>query len=211
MAGPRPFDRALDAYLAHLRVERGLSAHTLDAYARDLGTLRAFVDAEAIGLDELDTAAMSGWLLTLSRKGLSARSQARHLSAARGLFRWLLDERILRVDPTAKIDAPKLLAKIPSVLGRGDVAALLSMPDRAIRRGRRDAAMLHTLYAAGLRVSELCCLPMSDVNLDAGYLTAFGKGDKRRLVPLGVPARKRIEAWLRTGRRGRSRTSRRSS
>jgi integrase/recombinase XerD len=154
------------------------------------------LEKEGIELGEVDAAAISGWLLQLSRRRLSARSQARHLSAARGLFKWLLAEREIKRDPTELVDSPKLLSKLPNVLTRAEVAGLLALPDMQTRRGRRDSAMLHTMYAAGLRVSELVTLELGDTNLEGGFVQVLGKGDKRRIVPLGVPARKRIEAWL---------------
>jgi len=189
-------DLLVDAYMMHLKVERGLGAQTIEAYAADLSGLVAFLEGESLEWGDVDPAALAGWLLTLSARGLSARSQARHLSAARGLFRWLLDERVLKSDPTSLIDAPKKLRKLPSVLTGDEVTRLLSTPDRSKRRGRRDAAMLYVMYAAGLRVTELCTLGLGDVNLESGFVQVLGKGDKRRVVPLGVPARKRIEAWL---------------
>jgi len=189
-------DLLVDSYLAHLKVERGLSRKTVEAYAHDLAGLLDFLDEEGLELDEVDPAALSGWLLSLSARGLSARSQARHLSAARGLFGWLLREKEIRDDPTALIDSPKILQKLPAVLTREEVARLLRAPDRSQRRGKRDAAMLYVMYAAGLRVSELCTLGLGDVNLESGFVQVLGKGDKRRLVPLGAPARKRVEAWL---------------
>jgi integrase/recombinase XerD len=189
-------DLLVDAYLTHLKVERGLSRASVEAYATDLGGLVGFLEAEGIELGEVDPPAISAWLLDLSRRGLGARSQARHLSAARGLFKWMLGEREIARDPTELIDAPKLLQKLPSVLTCDEVAALLALPDRGERRGIRDAAMLHTMYAAGLRVSELVSMQLGDVNLESGFVQVLGKGDKRRLVPLGVPAKKRIEAWL---------------
>lgn len=189
-------DLLVDAYLTHLKVERGLGRATVEAYATDLAGLVRFLERECLELAEVDAAAISGWLLDLSRGGLNARSQARHLSAVRGLFKWLLSEREIKRDPTELVDAPKLLRKLPSVLTRAEVAELLAMPDRAHRRGRRDQAMLHTMYAAGLRVSELVGLQLGDANLESGFVQVLGKGDKRRIVPLGVPAKKRIEAWL---------------
>ena len=189
-------DLLVDAYLQHLKVERGLGKKTLEAYAADLSGLLTFMDEESLELSEMDPPALSGWLLMLSARGLSARSQARHLSAVRGLFKWLLLEKEVKADPTELIDGPKILQKLPNVLDREEVGRLLSMPDRAAPRGRRDAAMLHTMYAAGLRVTELCTLPTGDVNLESGFVQVLGKGDKRRVVPLGAVARKRIEAWL---------------
>jgi integrase/recombinase XerD len=189
-------DLAIDGYLAHLKVERGLAKATITAYAEDLAGLARFLERESIELDEVDAPAISAWLVDLSKDKLGARSQARHLSSVRGLFGWLLGEKIIKRDPTELIDAPKLAQKLPAVLTREEVARLLSAPDRSTRRGRRDAAMLHTMYAAGLRVTELVTLALGDVNLESGFVQVLGKGDKRRLVPVGVPAKKRIEAWL---------------
>lgn len=189
-------DLLVDSYLSHLKVERGLARRTVEAYAEDLAGLIGHLEEEGLELTEVDPVAVSGWLLSLSRRGLSARSQARHLSAARGLFRWLLAEREVTRDPTELIDAPKRLTKIPAVLDRVEVAELLAQPDRTKKRGRRDAAMLHVMYAAGLRVSELVTLQLADVNLENGFVQVLGKGDKRRVVPVGMPARKRIEAFL---------------
>ena len=189
-------DLHVDGYLQHLMVERGLGRETIAAYAADLSGLLGFLEAEGLELEEVDPAALSGWLLELSRRGLSARSQARHLSASRGLFKWLLAEKLIRADPTELMDTPKILQKLPTVLDRREVAELLAMPDVGKARGRRDTAMLYTMYAAGLRVTELVTLPMADVNLENGFVQVLGKGDKRRVVPLGAPARKRIEAWL---------------
>lgn len=189
-------DLLVDGYLTHLKVERGLGRASVEAYAADLSVLASFLEREGIELDEVDPPTISAWLVELSRRGLSARSQARHLSAVRGLFKWLLSEREIKRDPTELIDAPKLLRKLPSVLTREEIGALLGMPNTNDRRGRRDAAMLYTMYAAGLRVSELCTMQLGDVNLESGFVQVLGKGDKRRVVPLGTPARKRIERWL---------------
>lgn len=189
-------DHLVDAYLAHLKVERGLAKKSVEAYATDLASLVAFLEEESIELAEVDPAALSGWLLSLSARDLTARSQARHLSAVRGLFAWLLREREIARDPTKLVDRPKILRKLPCVLSREEVARILAAPPRAQPRGRRDAAMLYTMYAAGLRVTELCTLGLGDANLESGFVQVLGKGDKRRLVPLGVPARKRIEAYL---------------
>ncbi|MGE0791903.1 MAG: site-specific tyrosine recombinase XerD [Sandaracinaceae bacterium] len=189
-------EHAIDAYLVHLKVERGLAKKSVEAYARDLAELASFFAEEQIELERIDAPSLCAWILSLSARGLVPRSQARNLSAARGLFKWLVMEREIPTDPSELVDAPKVLAKLPRVLDRADVARLLRAPDVATPRGRRDAAMLHTMYAAGLRVSELVGLPIADVNLVSGFLQVLGKGDKRRIVPMGVPASNRIESWL---------------
>ena len=189
-------DLLVDAYIAHLKVERGLGRNTIESYTRDLAGLADFLEREAITLDEVDPPSLSAWLLELSGRGLSARSQARHLSAARGLFKWLLTEKEIRQNPSDLLESPKKLRKLPSVIDRQEVARLLMQPDAKKARGRRDSAMLYTMYAAGLRVTELTTLNVGDANLESGYVVVLGKGDKRRIVPLGRPARNRVATWL---------------
>jgi len=184
----------------HLKVERGLSPATISAYSEDLTRFLAHLEKEGTQLEAVHTGTLAGYLVGLSRSGLSARSQARHLSSLRGLFKYLVSERHLRRDATELVDSPKLGARLPSVLSRQEVLVLLRTPDTATARGLRDAAMLQTMYAAGLRVSELVGLSLGDVNLEAGFLAAFGKGRKRRLVPIGDVARFAIAKWLAEGR-----------
>ena len=188
-------DLLVDAYLDHLKVERGLARSTVESYARDLAGFVGWLEEESLGIEDVDRGAVAGWLVSLSKSGLSARSQARHLSAIRGFFKHLLAERYVRRDPTELVESPKLGRRLPTVLTREEVVRLLAAPDVATARGLRDAAMLHTMYAAGLRVSELVGLQMGDVNLESGFLAAFGKGNKRRLVPLGQVACDFITAW----------------
>jgi len=135
-------------------------------------------------------------LRALAEGGLGARSRARALVAIRGLFRFLLGERYIKGDPTETLDSPRLGRRLPEVLGAADVERLLAAPPLDSARGVRDAAMLETLYATGLRVSELVSLALDDVNLRAGYVRAFGKGRKQRLVPLGEEATDRLGQYL---------------
>ena len=189
-------DLLFDAYLMHLKVERGLGLATVQAYATDLARFGAHLAETHVELAAVDAGALASFLQAQSARGLSARSQARYLSSVRGLFRWLLAERHVVRDPTELIDGPRKVRKLPTVLSRAEVLALLTAPDvDDSPLGIRDAAMLHTMYAAGLRVSELVHLELGDVNLETGFVQAFGKGRKRRIVPLGAPARHRIERW----------------
>lgn len=190
------FDGALDAYVQHLRVERGLSRHTVDAYARDLAGFGTWLVDEGIALDEVEEAQIAGYLVTLSRHGLSARTQARALSAIRGLFRFLIQEGSLRHDPAELLEGPRLLRKLPGILSREEVLGLLDAPCGKKPNRIRDRAMLHTMYAAGLRVSELVELELGDINLEEGFVSAIGKGNKRRIVPIGAHARAAIAEYL---------------
>jgi integrase/recombinase XerD len=156
------FDGALDDYIQHLRVERGLSQHTIDGYARDVGRFGAYLTDEGTPLDQVDEARVAGYLVTLSHEGLSARTQARALSAIRGFFRFLVQEGRQRRDPTELLEGPRLLRRLPDILNRDEVLRLLETPKGAKPNRVRDRAMLHTMYAAGLRVSELVDLDLAD-------------------------------------------------
>jgi integrase/recombinase XerD len=200
-------DRALDLFLDHIKVERGLSVHTLDGYGRDLSRLIRFLAARGrSSADQVTTEDLTEHLIELAEAQLSPRSRARALVAVRGLFRHLVAERWLAADPTELIDAPKVVRRMPGVLGEEAVARLLATPRRDTPRGLRDAAMLELLYATGVRVSELVGLPVGDANLNAGFVRVTGKGKKTRLVPLGEAAREAIDRYLAEVRPGWART-----
>ena len=194
-------DVAVQQFLDHLKVERELAPSTVEAYGRDLAVFARFAggrrvsDATAVrGIDVLEH------LAKLTDEGLGARSQARRLIALRQLFKFLKAERICETDPTEDVELPRFGRKLPHVLSVEEVDNLLAAPPRNTPRGLRDAAMLETLYATGLRVSELVRLRLRDVNFDAGYLVAFGKGRKERLVPLGEVAIAGIRLYVETAR-----------
>ena len=190
------FDTAVDMYLDHLKVERGLAKKTVSAYAGDLCAFGAHLDETGTKLQAVDTATVAGYLVTLSTKGRSPRSQARALSAVRGFFGFALENNFVTSDPTELIEAPRLISKLPTVLSAEEVLALLAAPQSERPHHVRDRAMLHTMYAAGLRVSELVGLTLNDLNLKEGFVSAFGKGRKRRLVPIGRPAIEATEDYL---------------
>jgi len=190
------FDGALDDYIQHLRVERGLSEHTVDGYARDLVRFGSWLADQGASLEEVDEARVAGHLVTLSLAGLSARTQARALSSIRGFFRFLVQERRRQRDPSELLEGPRLLRKLPGVLNRDEVLRLLNAPTGIKPNRIRDRAMLHTMYAAGLRVSELVNLDLADLHLEEGFVSALGKGNKRRLVPIGDHARLALTEYL---------------
>jgi integrase/recombinase XerD len=190
-------DGLIEAYLNHLRVERGLSPRTLEAYARDLAKLLDFAEQSGISRPEaIDLGTVSGWLSSLAQSGLGARSAARHLSAVRGLMKFSLREGALTVDPTELSARPRFGRRLPRTLSEADVLRLLAAPDTSTLRGLRDRAMLSVAYAAGLRASELVSLTPGDVDLARGVVSAFGKGGKRRLVPLGELTLDHLQAYL---------------
>lgn len=190
-------DRAIDAYLDHLRVERALAANTLSAYATDLAKLARFAEEKGVTTAAgLDLGTLTGWLATLAKDGLGARSAARHLSALRGLCKFLVREGLIEQDPTSLTARPRLGRRLPRALGESELVRLLETPDATTLRGLRDRAMLSVTYAAGLRVSELVRLELGDIDMKRGVVSALGKGSKRRLVPLGEVALEHLEEYL---------------
>jgi len=184
-----------------MRVERELSVATVAAYGHDLAAFAKF----AIGRGKDDVVDVRpievlDYLAVLTAQGMSARSQARALVALRQFWKFLRAERICQANPTEEIDLPRFGRKLPIFLTLDEVDRLLATPDRGSPRGLRDSAMLETLYATGLRVSELVKLRLGDVNLEAGYLVAFGKGKKQRLVPIGEAAIATLKTYLETAR-----------
>ncbi|MFO0660592.1 MAG: site-specific integrase [Polyangiaceae bacterium] len=177
---PVSVDGLIDAYLDHLRVERALAANSVESYARDLGKLAKFADEQRItDVATIDVSVLSKLVAQLGRDGLSARSTARHLSAMRGFFKFLIRERRVENNPVELLQAPKTGRKLPRWLSFDEVETLLMTPDVATLRGRRDLTMLHTMYASGLRVSELVSIRLSDVDRQQGVLSVLGKGGKR--------------------------------
>lgn len=187
----------LDGYLDHLRVERGLASRSVESYAGDLVRFAVYARQASRSFAEIDGDDVSGWLASLSKSGLTARSQARKLSALRGFYRFLLSERHVQVDPTALVTSPKVAMRLPQVLTLEEVERLLAAPDRALPRGIRDFAMIQILYASGLRVSELVGLRLSEIDVDQSFVSVLGKGSRRRLVPFGEVAGASVAAYLR--------------
>jgi integrase/recombinase XerD len=180
-------DAAIDGFLAWCRAEKGLSENTLDAYDRDLYSLRMFLSGKNIVQPQgVNSAALSEWIRSLGERGLAKSSIARHRAAMRQLFQFLLNERILEGDPSALIRSPKLPKRLPGTLSEAEVTRLLAAPDQSTAIGRRDAAMLELLYATGMRVSELVGLKRSQWH--KGWIIVRGKGGKERLVPFGDKA-----------------------
>ncbi len=196
-------DSAIDLYLDHVKVERGLARNTVEAYGRDLARFRKFCESKKLDdAGAVDARHVFSYLVSLSEARLQVRSQARGLVALRGLFKHLRAERYVERDPTAEVELPRLGRPLPEVLSPDEIDRLLAAPDPRTPRGLRDQAMLETLYATGLRVSELVGLKLGEVNLSDQYLSTVGKGKKQRLVPLGDQARARIEEYLANARPG---------
>ena len=186
-------DAAIEAFRTHLAVERGLAPSTVAAYARDLAALAETTDGCEVSA--IDAAALRGHLARLEARGNAGATRARALSAIAQLLAFLRAEGLLANDPVAELERPKRGRRVPRVLGAEQVVALIEAPDDS-PLGIRDRAMLETLYAAGLRVSELTGMRVGDLQLESRYCSVFGKGRRERLAPLGDPAVACLRRWL---------------
>ena len=209
--------RQVERFLDHLTVERGLSLHTIAAYRRDLGRYAAFLRERGVtDVRRVDERLVTGYVAAISAstygggRAYRATSIVRSLSSVRAFHRFLLREGQVARDPTAAVVRPKLPRSLPKPLAVNDVARLLAQPDRSAA-GLRDRAVLETLYAAGLRVSELVGLDVDDVDLEEGSVRVLGKGGKERDVPLGRYARDAITSYLTRVRPGLARPRSRSA
>jgi len=194
-------DSFFDLFLNYLTVEKGLATNTLDAYGRDLSRYLTFLNKAGVGEpDKISRTDVLRFLGNLKQEGLSARSRARTLSAVRMFHRFLRMEKLSDQDPTALVESPRMLRPLPHLLSQDEVEKLLSAPmgDQAL--AQRDRAMFEVLYATGVRVSELVSLRLSDLNLEIGCLSAFGKGSKQRLIPFGEEALAALREYLEGGR-----------
>ena len=194
-----PLSRLVRLFLDFCRIEKGLAANTLAAYGLDLARFSAF--AQGQGGDRLpDTEGVRRYVDTLYAAGLQGRSVARHLITLRNLYGFLLREGLIGTDPTAVLVLPRQWKNLPKYLNLEEINRLTETPDTARATGLRNRAMLELLYAAGLRVSELCQIEISDFNGDLGVVRVMGKGGKQRLVPFGETALEAVNAWLANGR-----------
>ncbi|WP_432821900.1 site-specific tyrosine recombinase XerD [Trichloromonas sp.] len=194
-------DAFLDQFLSFILVEKGLAANTLDAYGRDLARYVGFLGDEGISTPgQVTPATVLRFLTRLKQDGLSPRSRARALVSLRMFHKFLLAEGVAANNPTSLIEAPKNVRSLPHTLSLAEVDRLLAAPCGDDPLSQRDRAMFEVLYATGLRVSELVGLRQRDLQLDVGYLMAFGKRSKQRIVPLGDAASDELRLYLAHGR-----------
>jgi integrase/recombinase XerD len=196
-------------YLIFLRVEKGLRPLTCEAYGRDLNMFAEYLENHSSGLlVQARAADVGGFLEHLQAHGVESRSSARKLSCLRGFYRWLLLDKRIHHDPTVNLESPSAWKVLPKSLAESEVTAMMDRAQLAAEHPQadavalRDRAILELLYAGGLRVSELTGLGVEDFAADAGRVLVRGKGDKERLVPLGVAAVRAIEDYLARGRIG---------
>ncbi|MDP3421081.1 MAG: site-specific tyrosine recombinase XerD [Thiobacillus sp.] len=194
---PKPINGLIDRFCDHLWLEDGLADLTLAAYRRDLTIFGAWLEQERRhGLDATVAGDIEAYLAWRFSQRTQPRSAARYTSALKRFYRYLLRENLIATDPTLNLDSPKLPRALPKTLTEADVERLLDSADVNTSLGLRDRAMLETLYATGLRVSELVGLKLTAVNLNDGVLRVTGKGNKDRLVPLGEEAVQWLKRYL---------------
>ena len=185
----------IEVFLHHLAVERRSSAHTIDAYRRDLQALAAWADAHGSeDVASLQAPQLRAFVADEHRRGLAPKSLQRRASACRSFYQWLLRHARIAANPAAGLRAPKAARKLPQVLDVDEAVQLVDVPTDA-PLGLRDRALLELLYSSGLRLSELCALRWHDLDLAEGQVTVLGKGSKQRVVPVGSHARAALADW----------------
>ncbi len=198
---PDAFIEPVENFLAWLELERGLSANTISAYARDLAQCIHFLAKQGVpNWQAVDTDAVNAWAIHLSQTDYARTSQARKLSAIRMFARHLVRENFRKDDFTELVSGPGLLRKLPDVLTREEIERLLHAPSTDTPHGLRDRAILELFYSSGLRVSELCQLCLQSIHLEEAYIRVFGKGSKERITPVGSAAIVAVRDYLATGR-----------
>ena len=189
--------RRLEAFLEMLAAERGAARLTLAAYRNDLADLAGFLVARGTALESADAAALHDYLASMTTRHLMPRTLARRLSAMRQFFRFLVGEGARADDPTVGLDTPHLGRPLPKILGEDQVAQLIAAAEATpAEEGLRLRCLVELLYATGLRVSELVALPLAAAQRDPRFLLVRGKGGKERVVPLSLPSREALAAYL---------------
>lgn len=192
----RSGDLLLRQFLDYITLEKGLAKNTRLSYCRDLTRFVEYLGAVDVSVASAGPAEVSAHLKALKEGGLSARSYTRSLIAIRGFYKFLLRRGLISDNPCSRVDIPRFQMRLPDFLSSGEVDRLLDAPDASSVLGLRDKAMLEALYATGLRVTELITLKLAGIDLQRGVVTAFGKGSKERLVPMGESAMLWIRRYM---------------
>jgi integrase/recombinase XerC len=202
------FSAAVDAFVRHLSAEKHYSAHTIENYTRDLSGFARFLDTTHDGavpaVEQISVFDVRAHLASFMSAGGARRSIARHLSSLRSFFKYLFQQGIITAPPLRDVKTPKLPRQLPKFLTPQDVVRVLACFDQGALNGRRDRAIVETLYSTGMRVSELAALTHGQMDMRTGVIRVVGKGRKERLVLLGGPARAALAAYINdTAYRGR--------
>ena len=189
-------DALVRRYQQYLKLEKGLSDNTYEAYMADLQKLLTFLDGEHLSIRNVKLEHLQQFAAGLHDIGIHPRSQARILSGIKSFFHFLIVTDEIEADPSELLEGPKIGMRLPEVLTIEEVDQLIGAIDLSQAEGQRNRAILETLYSCGLRVSELCHLKLSDLYFDEGFIRVEGKGSKQRLVPISERAVKEINYWL---------------
>ncbi len=194
----RSWDTEIREYRQFLKLEKGLSANSVQAYENDMRKLVQFMDMEGInaGPEQVDPQILHAFISRVNELGLNARSQSRIISGIKSFFKYLVLEERISSDPSLLLESPRIGRKLPEVLSIEEIDKLFSAIDLSKPEGRRNKAMLEVLYSCGLRVSELVGLRISDLFSDEGFVRIIGKGDKERLIPISATALKEINNYM---------------
>ena len=192
------WNTAIKDFNAYLKLEKSLSANSVDAYIRDLKKLQSFSATQVPPLEpsKLDISHLHEFIQWLDGFYLNRRTQSRIISGIRTFFKFMLLNDIIDHDPSVLLEMPKTGRKLPEVLSVEEIDSIIGVIDLSTPHGRRNKAIIETLYSGGLRVSELVNLCISDIYFSEGFLKITGKGDKQRLVPVGSSSIKEIELYL---------------
>jgi integrase/recombinase XerD len=182
-------------FLRYLKLERGLSANTLAAYRRDVEKLALWAEENGISPDKISTGDLRNFLQSIS-SSLTARSQARVVSGIRTFFTYLLEDNYRKDHPAEMLSLPRLGTYLPDVLSISEIDKIIAVIDRSKPEGERNLAIIETMYACGLRVSELVGLHLSDLHFDRNFIRVRGKGNKERLVPIHPNAQKLVQSYI---------------
>lgn len=186
----------IDSFIEYLVIERSSPENTITAYESDLAAFASWLDEKGVSVEQVQSADLARYTSHCVKQKLKATSIGRRLSTIRQFYRFLLEEGLVRADPTRDLTIPRRGKYLPEVLSHEEVDRLLASPNTSTPMGIRDKAMLELIYATGLRVSELVGLSMTNLNLHVGYLICRGKGDKERLVPMGETARRWVQDYI---------------
>lgn len=197
------WNSSIKGFKAYLLLEKSLSAHSIEAYIRDVGKLLEFVIIQKIDLtpDKLTGDHLTTFVYYINDLGLEPKSQARIISGIRAFYKFLIMEDIIDIDPSELLESPKLQRTLPDVLSYDEIDQILASIDMSLPHSQRNRAMLESLYACGLRVTELVTLKLSNYFPDQGFVKVLGKNNKERLIPIGDSAVKHIDLYLATERK----------
>lgn len=194
---------AIRGFESYMLLERSLSPNTIEAYIRDISRLSEYsiISEQGISPDKIQLNHLRNFVIGLNEIGISERSQARIISGIRAFYLYLIMEDIIIDDPSELLEAPKLGRKIPEVLSLNEIDKIIAAIDLSKEQGHRNKAIIETLYACGVRVSELINMKLSEFYPDIGFVKVTGKNNKERIIPIGNEAIKSIELYIKFDRK----------